>query len=313
MLRYMTLLAAALFLQSHAALAVWKQIDSGTDCSLTAIDFSDDNNGFVVGASGCALSTQNGGRTWEERPTNINETLMSMQMINTQVLYSARVGLYRSSNGGGTWEPVGDIDQYFGTIFAMHFTGRRHLVLIKGPDILTSRDGGETYQVALHKGSTGDVDKLHFPTPKIGYATGGISYDGSSIGSVLKTRDGGYTWKNITPNGIKEIAASDFIDATHGVVVTLTNEVWTTNDGGAKWTRLDNVLLPHDVVTCLRYRNDTHWYAGTLGGQLLESRDGQHWRVTYADEQGRAFNAITFAADRAIAVGAGGLMIREFH
>jgi len=302
----------AALLSSGAARAAWTEIDAGASCTLTAVDFADPANGFAVGSYGCGRSTADGGRNWIDKPTGIDETLLAVRMVDERTIYAGRLGLYRSADGGDSWGQAGDLVDYFGSVFDIVIDNSGRLVVIKGEDILTSTDGGDSYRVALHRGSTGYVNELRFPTHDVGYAMGGISYDGASAGNVLKSVDGGRSWINVTPKNIAQVMAADFVDADRGMIITFDGRVLETRDGGLRWTPVRSDWPVKDSATRLRQRGAEHWYATTLQGRVLETRNaGASWTVVYADPKQRPLNDIAFSGDAALAVGNNGLIVRE--
>ena len=69
------------------------------------------------------------------------------------------------------------------------------------------------------------------------YAFGLNDYD--FTGSiVLKTSDGGATWKAVLHADRSEFAGIDFADANNGVAISDGGAVFVTSDGGATWTAL---------------------------------------------------------------------------
>jgi photosystem II stability/assembly factor-like uncharacterized protein len=298
-------------LHSQPAQAAWTEADGAGHCTLNAVDFVDSRNGFAIGQE-CILSSSDGGASWKNVATGIEENFLAMHATHAHALYAARLGLYRSADGGHIWRESGDLSQYSDSIYALHFEDAEHLVLIKGGNILISGDGGQTYRLALYQGDIGYADKLAFPEPSIGYATGGSTYDGVSTGRVLKTTNGGKTWVDRTPPTIAEIVAADFSDANHGLLITFNNRVWSTRDGGRHWRILASDLPPADLIMDLRHRDADHWYAVTWYGRILESRDaGIRWSATYTDSRQRVLSRITLSAGPAVAVGDDGLIVRE--
>ena len=106
--------------------------------------------------------------------------------------------------------------------------------------ILKTTDGGKSWRAVFDSGRAGDNNwKLAFPTAQIGYGTI-ISYqapDAEARGYVVKTQDGGETWRKIV--GTKDVNwipyGIGFIDAEHGFVGGSTGG-YETRDGGSTWT-----------------------------------------------------------------------------
>jgi photosystem II stability/assembly factor-like uncharacterized protein len=99
---------------------------------------------------------------------------------------------------------------------------------------------------------------------------------------VFRTSDGGGTWQSgliVTGPGSGEPAFLDFVDPTHGFLVSVLEsssnfsfgELFATADGGTTWRRLD---IP--IGEPVRFSSPTDgWTAGgAAGDQLFPTRDG---------------------------------------
>ena len=119
----------------------------------------------------------------------------------------------------------------------------------------------------------------------------GLLWAGSDDGLVHVTRDGGATWKNVTPKGLPEwtqvnsIEASPHAAGTAYLAGTLyklgdfTPHLWKTADYGATWTRID-AGIPRDAFTRV-VREDPRrrglLFAGTETGLFVSLDDGKGW------------------------------------
>ena len=191
----------------------------------------------------------------------------------------ANVGLYRTADGGQTWQPA-----RFGApapagalpVFAAGQTA----YLQSNRDLLRSEDGGQTWQQrALPSAEAGSANRLAFA----GTADGWAAY----TGKLYATHDGGRTWERLSPGLTDYVSAMAFGDARHGVAVG-GRSLLLTADGGKTWSGqpLKNVSL-----SAAYYGPDGHiWLAGqTLtggreDGVLLHSPDaGRSW-TAYAGQ-----------------------------
>jgi photosystem II stability/assembly factor-like uncharacterized protein len=288
----------------------WIPASETSSCDLTDVDFSDRLHGFATCAFSDAMTTDDGGLSWTVFGTGLQQSLLFAHAASTDTLYAARLGFYRSQDRGATWEELGGLSDNFGSVFDVHFGASGHLVAIQGGSLLTSDDGGESWDERFP--STQDVyfDELHFPSETVGYASGGSSSEQGSIGSVYRTDDGGVTWTRRTfTHG--EVSAADFFDEDHGVVATNPGELWSTADGGATW-ELIGPAPDGSILLDIAHRDASHWYAVSYQGCVYETRDaGVHWETGYCDPSANALAAITLTAGPAIAGGNGGVVLYE--
>src|SRR5262249_43760396 len=129
----------------------------------------------------------------------------------------------------------GGLTNNFGSVFDVHFGNAGHLVAIQGGTLLTSEDGGASWDPRWPETQGVYFDELHFPSEAIGYASGGISTKFGSAGSVVRTEDAGASW-TLLDLAHGEIVAADFLDDDHGVVATQPGELWSTADRGDSWS-----------------------------------------------------------------------------
>lgn len=285
----------------------WIAAAGTTGCDATDVDFSDARRGLVSCAFSSAMTTADGGLTWSLRATGLQQSLVFAHARSANELYLARVGLYRSVDGGGTWL---QIPTPAGTgVGAVHFEGPRW-VAIQGGSLTYSTDAGSTWGVGF-AGQTGVYfDELHFPEANAGYATGGLTTELGSLGSVLKTQDGGASW-TVLPFPHGQIAAADFSSVANGIAATFSSNLYSTSNGGASW-QLVSALPDSAYFLDLVQRDATHWYGASLSGCIYETFDaGLSWASTYCSPSSQALTAITLEHGAAIVVGNSGQALYE--
>jgi hypothetical protein len=120
----------------------------------------------------------------------------------------------------------------------------------------------------------------------------GVLYAGSDDGLVHITRNGGQTWENITPKGIKDgivnsIDVSSHNPATAYIVMMryksmdLSSYIFMTNDYGQSWTKIVNGLEdPNGFARVVRSdkKRKGLLYAGTETGLYVSNDTGAHWQ-----------------------------------
>jgi photosystem II stability/assembly factor-like uncharacterized protein len=183
-----------------------------------------------------------------------------------------------------------------------------HTLYFAGNVLFKTRDGGHSWQVIspdLSRESwaippsvgiynTGNLKQM--PRRGVIYTVapspvdGNVIWAGTDDGLVHVTRDGGKTWKNVTPRGIADWAKVSLIDAGHRDANTayvavngirlddMHPHIYKTHDGGATWEEIDNGLAddPINVV-----REDPHrkglLLAGSERAVYISFDDGARW------------------------------------
>ena len=120
----------------------------------------------------------------------------------------------------------------------------------------------------------------------------GVLWAGSDDGLVHVSRDGGKTWKNVTPKGIPEWIQINAIDASPhekgGAYVAATMYklddfrpyLYKTSNYGATWTRIDSGIGPAHFTRVVRADPGRRGllYAGTERGVYVSFDDGARWQ-----------------------------------
>jgi hypothetical protein len=120
----------------------------------------------------------------------------------------------------------------------------------------------------------------------------GVIYTGSDDGLVYLTKDGGATWKNITPAGLAEclinaIEVSPFDKATVYIATTRykfndhTPGLYKSTDYGKTWTNISNGIPVGSFTRVVREddkRKDL-LYAGTENGVYISFNGGKNWTL----------------------------------
>lgn len=299
---------------SQPAPSDWITTQGSGDCSAKDVDVIAARRGIASCAFGLAMVTGNGGLSWSIVPTQLQQSLVYAHAASTSDLYLARLGLYRSTNAGATWSEVGNLSGNQGSVFDVHFDGSR-IVALQGGFVRYSTDAGSTWQVGFTATDSVFIEELHFPGGPVGFATGGITSELGSFGSVLRTADGGTTWTQ-RDFSFGHIVAADFRDASHGVAVTLSSHAYATADGGNQW-QLVGALPDSTYITDILQRSALHWIGTALSGCIHETLDGGvTWSTTFCDPSTRALTALSRRSGAIVAVGNNGLALYEnriFH
>lgn len=119
----------------------------------------------------------------------------------------------------------------------------------------------------------------------------GVIWVGSDDGLVHLTKDGGKTWTNVTPKGLKEsiinvIDPSPHDPATAYIAVAgykmndFTPYIFKTENYGVSWKKIVNGIPDNTFARSVREDPDKKGllYAGTETGMFVSFNDGENWQ-----------------------------------
>ena len=142
----------------------------------------------------------------------------------------------------------------------------------------------------------------------------GVIYTGSDDGLVHITKDGGATWTNITPEGVRgalvnSIEVSPFDKATAYIAVTkykfndFTPLLYKTTDYGKTWTKLVDGIPYGAFVRVVREDNAVKnlLYAGTETGFYISYNGGLNWKQLQLNLPIVAINDLKLHQDKLLA------------
>jgi len=284
---------------------------------------------YIAAASGGIFKTVDGGLSWtavfDESP-GLSMGALAMDPAHPDTLYAGTgeassggysyfgTGIYRSTDGGLTWQPRGLADsRYIARIVLDPVDPQRIWVAVMGEvygtsterGVYLSTDGGATWQRKLFlNDSTGASDVVVHPAnPQTVYAAmwqrircPEVRQAGGRASGVFRSTDGGTSWTRLM-DGLP--AQADTVGRI-GLAISLSNPVvlyaiyadhpgdfmgvYRTGNGGETWSRTNDAALT-DMFSGfgwyfgnIRVRPDNANVVFALGVDLFRSTNGgQSW------------------------------------
>src|SRR2546425_1292515 len=189
---------------------------------------------------------------------------------------------------------------------AVHFLDRRHgWVAGSGGTLVETTDGGETWK-KVSTLTRDTLDDIYFADERTGWIIAErdelkLKTNDEARSYLLKTEDGGLTWRQLFLNGPDSnarLVRAVFTDAERGWVFGETGVVFATIDGGAHWTQ--QASPTKHLLLGGAFLDYAHgWLAGAGATILQTSNGGMTWQGGFVrDGSGARFNAISFVGDR---------------
>jgi photosystem II stability/assembly factor-like uncharacterized protein len=317
----------------------WEFLSSPTDDFLTGISFANRTIGFTVGLGGTVYRTPDGGRTWIARFKDIELTnTFNIHAFGPDTVFMVgakkfgtvtRNGLFRSTNGGLSFDTVATVGEFQFSLHMVRAGGRPQGVFggISGTAAAYRYDGTtNTVTRATGLPSTFTVLTGVSLSPSAARALVTLrGFPDQQQGFAFVSQDGGLTYTQLTlPANTFSLSGSGFVDDRTGFVVGDSSVVlrFDASNPGAGFTLLGaDQGIPQTArnattgeVTTYSFRKvrfvpgtQVGWMIGgftrrlegvpdVVGGVILMSEDGGlTWRrqaVSGASENGLAFPPI---------------------
>ena len=303
-----------------------------------ALAFGSPTAGLYGNGTGRIYRTDDAGAHWRLVWHHPGTYVRALDMVDAQTGFMGNVGpgyfddvtdarpLFVTHDGGGRWAPVVpasgppvagicalDVLKVEGAVRAIRAGGR-----VGGPAaMMTSLDGGATWTSRDMGAVTGMILDIHFTDERTGFIAGAsASDDGIAHARILKTSDGGDTWRAVfdSPRAGDNDWKLAFPSARIGYATIMSYRapadeargyVVKTEDGGEHWRKLvvtrDHGWIPYGIGFLDERRG---WVGGATGG--YETVDGgDTWHPAH---MGLSTNRIRFVplpdgGTRALAIG----------
>jgi photosystem II stability/assembly factor-like uncharacterized protein len=156
--------------------------------------------GWICGYDGAVLRTTDSGTTWKGTTIKNAYHLESISFVDSLHGYTSGEGqLYKSVDGGVTWQDITTDELYFGQIWGNCFTSKDSGIVVGGgcninQSFFRTTNAGKSWTVYNDsvKGA-GLTDVILYDSKGLGYASGS--------GKIFRTLDGGIKWNVFSTTG----------------------------------------------------------------------------------------------------------------
>src|SRR5437773_4385671 len=253
-----------------------------SDRAYRDLRFVEPKIGFAVQSTGGGdhqLLRTTDGQNWAPSGT-VGQHRTDYRFISADVgFYAGGAEIYRTRNGGRTWEPVYqcrvkaeingltrdvncEFDQLYFVDANVGYATSRRIESGAGFVMAKTEDGGATWTPwVILPGEDGKEGALHFFDANTGVMR-------TINGKVFRTTDGGKTWTSV-PGQIDGKPNIEFADAEVGWMVRYNSMMYTTN-GGKSWVSR-NIGFPASVTACSLVQRDRR-YAASPDGMVYRHR-----------------------------------------
>jgi photosystem II stability/assembly factor-like uncharacterized protein len=297
------------------------------------ITFIDKNNGWYVNGHGKIFHTADGGSTWEKQLEQKGTFFRTIAFVDKNIGFAGTVGtdyfpnvsdtipLYATKDGGKTWKSVSYKGPYVKGLCAIDIVKEQYInhgnidykthIYAVGrvgspANMMTSHDGGTTW--TSH--SMNDDCKMLFDIKMLnkneGFAAAATHEDISQSNAlILKTFDGGKTWKKVYHSNRPFETTWKIAFPTPKVgYVTIQSynpdptvkqqRVAKTTDGGVTWIEINLVEESQAREFGIGFIDENHGFVGTLNSGFETTDGGVTWQKI---DLGRACNKIRINKD----------------
>lgn len=293
------------------------------------IFFINRRTGWYVNGKGFIYKSTDGGDSWKQMIQKPGTYFRSIAMVNEKIGFAGNIGtnyfpnvtdttpLYRTDDGGETWNPVRDVtEKMINGVCAIDILKAKFInsgqlddrITIRaagrvgGPaQLVTSRDGGKTWVSEDLTGLAAMIQDVKFVNEKTGFICAGSHSDvAKSHARILKTSDGGKTWRIVyeSKRAYELTWKCAFPTEQTGYATVMSYEplladppryVARTKDGGETW---EEVKLTHgkDVIEFgVGFLTEDIGWVGTKDGVYMTLNGGDSWTH---QQVGHAINKI---------------------
>jgi photosystem II stability/assembly factor-like uncharacterized protein len=242
----------------------WVGVDADINQNLNAINFVDDNIGYVGGdgiINPTMLKTTDGGATWVNLAppiiANIDDIEFTSATKGWITTNDNNSPLWTTADGGTTWNPVSSVATGCNGINSLYFKNINEGYVLGCLGIYYTIDGGVTWNT--------HPDLNNIFVTAINFSSASVGYIADQSGYIYKTTNGGTNWSFLSKAASQRIQSFYFTSDTQGYALG-TNFVLATSDGGVTWSIVNDQLVGKKIFNIggvsyidAQYRSIDNW------------------------------------------------------
>lgn len=240
-----------------------------------------DNIGWAINSNkDTVFKTTNSGETWGTSGV-LNGYLRSIEFLSKDIGFvgAFRNGIYRTSDGGASWDTIPIKDSTFRGICGIHIRKDSTIFAVGtyffSALIMKSKDLGLTWTITdLSDEIKGLVD-VKFYDNEVGL----ISGTGKNGAVIYRTSDGGDTWNLVYDTGVSDELGwkIDFTTDEKFTFISVENltadstSILKSSDRGLTWTEIRH---PYTDIQGICFWDEMNGAIGGWGLPIIETTDG---------------------------------------
>ncbi|WP_409852525.1 WD40/YVTN/BNR-like repeat-containing protein [Flavobacterium sp.] len=280
------------------------------------ITFINENEGWYVNGYGSIYNTKNGGETWEKQLEKKGTFFRTIAFVDSSVGFAGTVGtdyfpnvtdsipLYGTRDGGKTWKPVDYKGPYVKGLCAIDIVKEQYInhgkidykvyIYAVGrvgspANMMVSHDGGATWTSRSMQADCKMLFDIKMLDKNTGFACAATSEDiTQSHALVLKTTDGGQTWRKVyeSDRPFETTWKVSFPTSKVGYVTIQSynpdpnvkqQRVAKTTDGGETWNEINLVEDAGAREFGIGFIDENHGFVGTMNTGYETKDGGKTW------------------------------------